>query len=116
MPGVALGGYDPLQHRQLGFTYAVYDRELGLQTFATGPGVPVRRRPDLLGGDWNWWMRDRRSAARFALYLLTRPCTYTSPSSSSIAMSASFSALRHSLDSRAANGPGALRRRRPSVR
>ncbi|HEX3600812.1 MAG TPA: hypothetical protein VHU84_11760 [Lacipirellulaceae bacterium] len=45
VPGVALGGYDPLQHRQIGFTYSVYDRELGLQTFATGPAFPFQEDP-----------------------------------------------------------------------
>ena len=45
MPADALGGYDPHQHRQIGFTYAVYDRELGLQTFATGPAFPFHEDP-----------------------------------------------------------------------
>lgn len=45
VPAVALAGYDPQQHRQLGFTYAVYDRELGLQTFATGAGFPFDEDP-----------------------------------------------------------------------
>lgn len=45
VPAVALAGYDPLQHRQLGFTYAVYDRELGLQTFASGPAFPYDEDP-----------------------------------------------------------------------
>jgi hypothetical protein len=45
VPAVALGGYDPHQYRQLGFTYAVYDRELGLQTFATGPAFPFDEDP-----------------------------------------------------------------------
>jgi hypothetical protein len=45
VPAVALGGYDPHQHRQLGFTYAVFDRELGIQTFATGPGFPFDEDP-----------------------------------------------------------------------
>jgi hypothetical protein len=45
VPAVALGGYDPHQHRQLGFTYSVYDRELGLQTFATGPAFPFQEDP-----------------------------------------------------------------------
>jgi hypothetical protein len=45
VPGVALAGYDPLQHRELGFTYSVYDRELGLQTFATGAGFPFQEDP-----------------------------------------------------------------------
>jgi hypothetical protein len=45
IPATALAGYDPLQYRQLGFTYAVYDRELGLQTFATGPAFPYDEDP-----------------------------------------------------------------------
>jgi len=45
VPAVALGGYDPHQHRQIGFTYSVYDRELGLQTFATGPAFPFQEDP-----------------------------------------------------------------------
>jgi hypothetical protein len=45
VPAVALGGYDPQQHRQLGFTYAVFDRELGLQTFATGAVFPFVEDP-----------------------------------------------------------------------
>jgi hypothetical protein len=45
IPAVALGGYDPQQYRQLGFTYAVFDRELGLQTFATGPAFPFDEDP-----------------------------------------------------------------------
>jgi hypothetical protein len=45
VPAVALAGFDSQQHRQLGFTYAVYDRELGLQTFASGPGFPFDEDP-----------------------------------------------------------------------
>src|SRR6266436_5567726 len=45
IPAVALGGYDPAQHRQLGFTYAIFDRELGRQTFATGSGFPFEEDP-----------------------------------------------------------------------
>ena len=45
VPAVALGGYDPQQHRQLGFTYAVFDRELGLQTFSAGPAFPFDEDP-----------------------------------------------------------------------
>jgi hypothetical protein len=45
IPAAALGGYDPQQHRQLGFTYAIYDRELGMQTFANGPGFPFDEDP-----------------------------------------------------------------------
>jgi hypothetical protein len=45
VPAVALGGYDPQQHRQLGFTYAIFDRERGLQTFAAGPAFPFDEDP-----------------------------------------------------------------------
>jgi hypothetical protein len=45
VPAIALGGYDPHQHRQLGFTYAVFDRELGIQTFAAGPAFPFDEDP-----------------------------------------------------------------------
>jgi hypothetical protein len=45
IPAIALGGYDPHQHRQLGFTYAVFDRELGIQTFAAGPAFPFDEDP-----------------------------------------------------------------------
>ncbi len=45
IPSVALGGYDPANHRSLGFTYAVSDRELGLSTFATGPAFPFQEDP-----------------------------------------------------------------------
>jgi hypothetical protein len=47
IPAIALGGYDPSEHRSLGFQYAVYDRELGLQTFSTGPGLPYDEDPSL---------------------------------------------------------------------
>ncbi len=45
IPAVSLGGYDPTNHRSLGFTYAVIDRELGLSTFATGPAFPFGEDP-----------------------------------------------------------------------
>jgi hypothetical protein len=45
VPAVALAGYDPQQHRQIGFTYAVFDRELGMQTFASGPAFPFHEDP-----------------------------------------------------------------------
>jgi hypothetical protein len=46
-PAVALGGYDPQQQPRLGFTYAVLDRERGLQTFSQGPGLPYDEDPSL---------------------------------------------------------------------
>ena len=45
LPAVVLGGYDPEQHKRIGFTYAVYDRELGIQTFAAGVGFPYDEDP-----------------------------------------------------------------------
>jgi len=45
VPSAALAGYDPHQHKQIGFTYGIYDRELGLQTFATGPAFPFDEDP-----------------------------------------------------------------------
>jgi hypothetical protein len=44
-PAGALGGYDPAQQQRLGFTYAVLDRERGLQTFASGPEFPYEEDP-----------------------------------------------------------------------
>jgi hypothetical protein len=41
----ALGGYDPNEYRQVGFNYAVIDRELGLQTFSSGPTLPYDEDP-----------------------------------------------------------------------
>lgn len=45
IPAVALTGYDPQQHRSLGFQYALLDRELGLQTFANGATLPYDEDP-----------------------------------------------------------------------
>lgn len=45
VPTGALGGYDPGQHPRLGFTYAVFDRERGVQTFANGLGFPFDEDP-----------------------------------------------------------------------
>ncbi len=50
VPAEALGGYDPAgdpeREPRLGFTFALADRELGLQTFATGPGFPYEEDPN----------------------------------------------------------------------
>ena len=43
----ALTGYDPAEHPQLGFTYAVLDRELGEQTFAVGSPMLYQEDPSL---------------------------------------------------------------------
>jgi hypothetical protein len=37
LPAEALTGYDPAEHPKLGFSYAVFDRELGKQNFTIGP-------------------------------------------------------------------------------
>ena len=44
-PAGALGGFDPAQQPRLGFTYALLDRERGLQTFASGPEFPYEEDP-----------------------------------------------------------------------
>jgi len=45
IPAAALTGFDPQEHPRLGFTYAVYDRELGLQTYSAGPTFPYEEDP-----------------------------------------------------------------------
>ena len=47
VPAAALTGYDPEEHKRLGFTYAVADRELGCQTLSVGPEFPFRDDPSL---------------------------------------------------------------------
>jgi hypothetical protein len=49
IPGAALTGWDPAEHRKLGFTYALIDRELGTQTFTVGPEFPFDEDPSLWG-------------------------------------------------------------------
>jgi hypothetical protein len=44
-PAVTLGGFDPDSHPRIGFTYAVLDRERGLQTFSAGAGFPYEEDP-----------------------------------------------------------------------
>lgn len=47
IPGKALNGWGTSDHRHLGFNYAVLDRELGWQTLAIGPELPIREDPSL---------------------------------------------------------------------
>lgn len=47
LPAEALAGFDPEEHPRLGFTYAVFDRELGLQTFSVGSGYPFDEDPSV---------------------------------------------------------------------
>ena len=45
----ALAGFDPDDHPQLGFNYAIMDRELGLQTWTAGEEYPYDSDPSLWG-------------------------------------------------------------------
>lgn len=45
VPTGAMTGFNPAEHPRLGFTYAVYDRELGLQTFGTSSAFPYEEDP-----------------------------------------------------------------------
>ncbi len=47
VPARAIHGFDPKEHPRLGFTYAVYDRELGLQTFSVGTDYPYDEDPSV---------------------------------------------------------------------
>jgi hypothetical protein len=45
VPATALAGFEPASQPRLGFTLAVLDRELGLQTFAMGAEFPYEEDP-----------------------------------------------------------------------
>ena len=45
----ALTGFDPREQPRLGFCYAIYDRELGWQTFTVGEQFPFDEDPSLWG-------------------------------------------------------------------
>lgn len=47
VPAAALGGFDTFEYRQLGFQYSIIDRELGVQTFSAGIGLPYEEDPSL---------------------------------------------------------------------
>ncbi|MFT5301035.1 MAG: hypothetical protein ACI814_001819 [Mariniblastus sp.] len=47
IPGKALNGWDTTEHRSIGFNFAVVDRELGWQTLAIGPELPIMEDPSL---------------------------------------------------------------------
>ena len=49
LPAEILTGYNPSDQPQLGFTYALVDRELGTQTFTIGPEFPIDEDPSLWG-------------------------------------------------------------------
>lgn len=47
LPAECLHGWDPDEHRQLGFSLAIVDREFGFQTLGCGPELPVDEDPSL---------------------------------------------------------------------
>ena len=47
IPAAAITGFDPEESPRLGLTYAVIDRELGMQTFSAGAGFPFEEDPSL---------------------------------------------------------------------
>ena len=47
IPGKALNGWDANEHRYIGFSFSVVDRELGCQTLAIGPELPISEDPSL---------------------------------------------------------------------
>jgi hypothetical protein len=49
VPAEVLTGFDPAEHPKLGFQFAVWDRELGEQTFTAGGELPFRSDPSLWG-------------------------------------------------------------------
>lgn len=49
VPAAALTGFKPEDHPRLGFTYRVFDRQFGEQTFSVGTEVPFAADPSLWG-------------------------------------------------------------------
>lgn len=49
IPAAALTGFNPTDHPRLGFTYFVFDRELGQQYFSLGSEFPFASDPSLWG-------------------------------------------------------------------
>ncbi|MDX1946402.1 MAG: hypothetical protein SFU86_13460 [Pirellulaceae bacterium] len=49
IPASALTGYSPADQPAMGFSYAVSDRERGMQTFTVGPELPFADDPSLWG-------------------------------------------------------------------
>ena len=47
IPGPVLNGWNPEEHKHLGFCYSVRDRELGLQHLSVGSEYPVAEDPSL---------------------------------------------------------------------
>ena len=49
LPAAALTGFQPDDHPRIGFTYALFDRELGMQTFSVSGQLPFGSDPGLWG-------------------------------------------------------------------
>jgi hypothetical protein len=49
IPAAALTGFEPADHPKLGFTYALIDRERGIQSFSSGAELPFDEDPSLWG-------------------------------------------------------------------
>ena len=49
LPGKVLTGFDPAEHPNLGFHFAVMDREHGNSYFLTAPPLPHDHDPSLWG-------------------------------------------------------------------
>ncbi len=47
LPAGAINGWDPADHRLIGFHYLVNDRELGSQSLGVGPDYPMAEDPSL---------------------------------------------------------------------
>ncbi len=47
IPGISMNGWNTEDHRHLGFSFAVIDRELGWQTLGAGPEMPINEDPSL---------------------------------------------------------------------
>ncbi|MEX0712110.1 MAG: hypothetical protein WD278_07150 [Pirellulales bacterium] len=47
VPAAALTGFDPSENPRLGFTYAIFDRELGEQTFLLDNQFPYQEDPSV---------------------------------------------------------------------
>jgi len=47
IPAASLNGWDPSEHRNIGFNFMVNDSELGYQTLALGPDMPIEEDPSL---------------------------------------------------------------------
>ncbi len=47
IPSKSLNGWDPEEQRNLGFNFAIIDSEMGWQTLAIGPELPISEDPSL---------------------------------------------------------------------